>query len=164
MTGDVTLGALARANKYSLPIGSQLGAIANASYSQASSTTFATVGGLKFPFVPVGSYIFDLYLATTNNGTGGLKLALNTDTSLTTSLFLADTWVYNTTTLTGEANQTTFGSSLIAAAIAATAVFAGGTLIVNKPGSLILQAAQDVSNGTAFTIANGSYITLNRVA
>lgn len=143
-------------------VGSTIGGVASGSYSQANSTP-ANVTGLTSTLA-IGTYIIDGYLATTNNATGGIKLAFSAGGGLTASTFLADTWVYNTTTLTAEANQTSLAGNLVNAAVAATAVFFGGTVVVSAGGTITLQAAQNTTNGTPLTIANGSYITYQRIA
>ncbi len=144
-------------------IGATIGGIATGSYSQASNTVLANVTGLTDTLVAGATYLIDGYLSTTNNGTGGIKLQFASGGATATTL-LMDTWVYNTTTLTAEVNISSLASPLVSSAVAATAVFFGGTIVVNTGGALQLQAAQQVSNGTALTIANGSYLMLTRIA
>ena len=136
-------------------------ALATGSYSQASSTALANVTGLSIT-VPAGTYLFNMYLSTTNNGTGGLTLKFS-NTGATVTSFVCDTWVYNTTTVSGQVNVTALTSNLVDAAIAATAVESQGVLVLSVGGTLQLQAAQHVSNGTALTIANNSFISFTRV-
>ena len=143
-------------------IGATVGGIATGTFSLASSVTLTNITGLVANVTAGGVYQVDIYLATTNNGTGGINLKLG-GTATATQL-LIDTQVFNTTTLTAEANITALSSSLVNAAVAATLVFITGTITVNAAGTLQLQAAQSVSNGTALTIANGSYISLTRLA
>lgn len=139
------------------------GAVCSSPFSQASNTTLTNVPGMVVNVASGGVYVFEIYLATTNNGTGGIKLNLSGGTA-TVSNFLADTFVYSTTTLEAEANQTTFASNLYAGAVAATVVLAKGIIAVNAGGTIQLQAAQDVSNATALTISQGSYITVTQIA
>ena len=143
--------------------GATIGGAATGSFSLASSTTLTNVVGLAANVVAAGVYQVDIYLATTNNGTGGIKLALAGGTATATSVLL-DTQVYNTTTLTAEANSTTLTGPLVSAAVAATLVFITGTITVNAAGTIQLQAAQNTSNATALTVANGSYMSLTRLA
>jgi len=161
LTNPVAVGGTSTASMSGT--GSQVGSIATGSYSQVSNTTLANVTGMTATLAP-GTYIVDGYMATTNNGTGGIKIQLTAGGGLTTTTALFDTWVYNTTTLTGETNSTTIGSPIVNAAIASTAVFFGGTLVVSVGGTIQVQAAQNTSNGTALTVANGSYITFNKIA
>lgn len=144
-------------------IGASIGGVASGSYSQASNTTLANVTGMVANLVAGATYAIEGYLAVTNNNTGGIKLNLGGGT-VTATNFMLDTWIYNTTTLTGESNITALSSNMVAAAIAATAVQFSGSITVNAAGTLQLQAAQDVSNSTALTIANGSFIVLTRIA
>ena len=144
-------------------VGLTVGGVATGTFSLASSTTLTNVVGLATTVVAGGSYQVDIYLATTNNGTGGIKLALTGGTATATSVLL-DTQVYNTTTLTAETNSNTLAGPLVSAAVAATLVFITGTITVNAGGTIQLQAAQNTSNGTALTVTNGSYISLTRLA
>ena len=143
--------------------GASNGGVANGTFSLASNTTLTNVTGMSATVTAGGVYQVDIYLATTNNGTGGIKLSLNGGTATATSL-LIDTQVYNTTTLTAESNSSTLAGPLVNAAVAATLVFITGSITINAGGTIILQAAQNTSNATALTIANGSYISLTRLA
>ena len=144
-------------------VGLTVGGVATGTFSLASSTTLTNVVGLAATVVAGGVYQVDIYLATTNNGTGGIKLALTGSTATATSVLL-DTQVYNTTTLTAETNSNTLAGPLVSAAVAATLVFITGTITVNAAGTIQLQAAQNTSNATALTVTNGSYISLTRLA
>lgn len=146
-------------------VGGTVGGVATGSYSQASNTVLSAVTGMQATLVAGAVYIIDAYLATTNNGTGGIKLSFGgANTTATATTFVADTWAYNTTTLTAEANITSLSGNLVNAAVAATAVFIGGSITVNAGGVVALYAAQNTSNGTALTIANGSYVQFTRIA
>ena len=142
-------------------VGVTLGGVNTAAFTAVSTTTLANVTGLVAT-VPAGTYIVDGYLSTVNNNTGGVKLSLNGGTAVASS-FVADTWVYNTTTVSGEYNVTSLTSNLVAAAITATAIAINGTLTISTGGTVQLQAAQDVSNSTTLTIAVGSYLALTRL-
>ena len=143
--------------------GATIGGIATGSYSQASNAVLSNVTGMAATLVAGATYIIDGYLATTNNGTGGINLKFASGGATATTLVM-DTWVYNTTTLTSETNISALSNSLVNAAVAATAVFFGGTIVVNAGGVLQLQAAQNTSNGTALTISNGSFLAFTRIA
>ena len=159
---QLTTGQIAALANTDGGVGLTIGGVATGSFSQASNTTLANVTGMVATVVAGGTYILDAYLSTTNNATGGIKLGLNGGTA-TATLFVADTWVYNTTTVSAEVNVTSLSSNLVASAVASTAVAIGGTLVVATGGTIQLQAAQDVSNSTALTIANGSYLQLTRI-
>jgi hypothetical protein len=129
--------------------------------SGASNTTLANVVGLAVTLVP-GTYLVEGYLSCSAAATPGIKLNLNGGTATVTT-FLADTWVYNGTTLSGETNVTAITSNLFSAAVAATVIEIGGVLVVTAAGTIQMQAAQSVSNATATTISNNSYISFTRV-
>lgn len=143
-------------------VGLTVGAIATGTYSQANSAVLNAVTGLSVTLTAGATYLIDIYLATTNGATGGIALKFG-GTATATSL-LADTWVYNTTTVTAEVNIASLASNLVGAAVAATSVTVSGTIVVNAGGTLTLTAGQQVSNGTALTIANNSFMQLTRIA
>lgn len=142
-------------------VGLTQGGIASGSFSAASNTTPANITGMAATLAP-GTYVFDIYLAVTDGATGGLKV--NGTFSGTLTSFVADTWVYNTTTVTAEVNITSIASNFVSAAVAATAVSIAGTVVVATGGTFQLQGAQSVSNATAFTVANNSYIQFTRLS
>jgi hypothetical protein len=146
-------------------VGTTYGGVATGSFSQATSTGSTTLNSITgmSATLPIGTYIIDGYVACTNNSAGGIKLALNGGTAAVSSI-LADTWVYNSTTLTAEANSTTLSGPLVAATVAATAAFVSGSVVISTAGSITMQAAQNVANATALTITNGSYLTFTRIA
>ena len=145
-------------------IGATVGGVASGSFtSGASNTTLANVVGMVATVVSGATYIVDMYISCSAAATPGIKLSLNGGTATATA-FVADTWVYNGTTLSGETNVSAITSNLFSSAVAATAIAMSGTLVVNAGGTIQLQAAQSVSNGTATTIANYSYIQLTRIA
>jgi hypothetical protein len=143
-------------------VGATVGGVATGSFSLASSTTLTNVVGLAANVTAGGVYQIDIYMAVTNNSTGGINLKIGG--TATATQVLADTQVFNTTTLSAENNITALSSSLVNAAVAATLVFITGSITVNAAGTLQIQAAQNTSNATALTIANGSYISLTRLA
>ena len=143
-------------------VGLSIGGVATGSFSQATSTTLTAVTGLTANLVAGATYQIDIYLAVTNNNTGGIKLALGGTATATNVLI--DTQVFNTTTLTGEVNITALATPLVNLAVAGTLVFITGSITVNAAGTLTLQAAQNTSNATPLTVANGSYLSLTRLS
>ena len=168
VTGAITASGGLSGGSYSGTvngIGATVGGIASGSFSLASSTTLTAVTGMSATLTAGGTYVVDGYLATTNGSSGGIKLSFTgANTTITATTFLMDTWVYNTTTLTAEANAAALSSNLVAATVAATAVFFGGTIVVGTGGVCALYAAQNASNATATTITNGSYVQFTRIA
>ena len=144
-------------------IGGSVGGVSSGSFSATSNTTLANVTGLSATLVSAGTYVFNGYLSTTNNATGGLKIALSGGTATATAV-LADCWTYNGSTISNETNSTSLAGPLVNAAVAATAVEFSGTIVVNAGGTVILQAAQNTSNATPLTILNNSFIVFTRVA
>lgn len=143
-------------------IGSTVGGVANASYTQVSSTTNTNIAGMSVPVV-VGTYVIKGYVSCQCAAGSGIKLNISGGNSVL-SASLVDTWAYSTTTITGQSNISSVGSNIIASAITATAVEFTGTIVVSTAGTLALEAAQAVSGTTALTISNNSYMTATRIA
>lgn len=129
--------------------------------SATSNTTLAQIGP-TFNLVAGGSYMFDLYLSVTNNASGGLKLAFGG--TATSSVFSADTWAYNTTTLAAQGVITSLASNLVAYTGAVTTVNITGSLNCLAAGTLFVQFAQNASFATATTINAGSNMWLDRLS
>lgn len=128
--------------------------------SGASNTTLAAVSGLTLTLA-AGTYLVEGYISCSAAATPGIKVAIVAGTA-TISTLLTDTWGYNTTTLSGEVNATSAGT-IYGVAAAATVLEIGGVIVLTAPGTVIFQAAQQVSNATPTTIANNSYLCYTRV-
>lgn len=134
-----------------------------ASVSATSNITLAAITGLpSFNLFAGGSYIFDLYISVTNNASGGLKLAFGG--TATASVFSADTWAYNTTTLAAQGVITSLASSLVAYTGSVTTLNITGSINCLASGTFFLQFAQNASFATATTINAGSNMWLDRLA
>lgn len=144
-------------------IGAAVGGIATGTFTQASNTTLATVTGMAALLVAGATYAFEGYLVGTNSVTGGLALTMAAVSGLTVTSFLANTFVFTGTTVTGANAVSSFGS-LFSAADAFTYGTIRGSIVVNAGGIVQLQAAQAASNSTATTITNGSSLVFTRTA
>ena len=134
--------------------------ITTAPVSVTSSTTFVTTG--LQASLQAGTYIFDAYLSVTNGAGGGIKV-VGGGTAVA-SLFVADTWSYNLTTVAAQTNVTSEASNLVAYTGSITTINCTGTIVVSTAGTFNIQFAQNVSNGTATTVNSGSYLWIERVA
>jgi hypothetical protein len=144
-------------------VGSTVGAVSTALFTATTTTVLASVPGMTVTLQP-GTYMVDVYLSTSAPVASGLKVSLGSGSTATASLFLADSFVFSTTTSEAQANSTVFAGNQIAATVAATVATIQGTLIVSAAGTVVLQAAQNVSGATPTTIAIGSYMTFSRIA
>lgn len=137
--------------------------VSTGALTATSNTTLATVPGLVTNLVAGATYIFYAYLSVSANASGGIKVNLGNGTATATS-FLADTWVYNTTTVQSQGNVSSLATAEVAATEAATCVEISGTFVCLASGTFIVQAAQNASYATATTVNAGSYLQIERVS
>lgn len=130
--------------------------------SRTSSTALTDVVGLSIPVVAGGRYIFRAYLEGTSGATGGAKFAISGTATWTS--FQARAKNYNGTTLNANSATTTAGSAVGAATAVYTDVTIEGGGVVNAAGTITVQAAQNVSDATATTVAVNSALYVMRVA
>ena len=146
------------------PLGLTFGSACSSAFSLANSTVLAPVAGMNNTVVVAGTYIVDIYLAVTSGASGGIKVNLGAGGTAVASSFICDSWAYNTTTVAAEANTTVFNASQVAYTGAVTTITIQGVLVISASGTVVLEVAQNASNGTATTVAVGSYMTFNRIA
>lgn len=139
----------------------ELGGVVASDFAATSNTTLANVTGLTATVAAAGKYTFTVYLETTSNVAGGLKVAMGGTATMTT--YRATTFAYTATTV-GKSTNTTFGGNEFAVtAVTADTLTIMGTLIVNAAGTVTVQFAQNASNAAASTVLAGSNFTLIRV-
>lgn len=168
LTGNVyaqTAGDVLEYNGPSLaPAYKGLGGIPNFGvvYSTAqvdvtSSTTLVTVTGLTRTLAAGKVYQCSGHLYGTAGGSGGVKVALVADSTLTATSSRFTGLLYNGTTLSTNTSTTSLGN-LAANTAAFTDLYIEGIIVVNVGGVLSVQAAQNASNGTATSVyANSDF-------
>lgn len=136
---------------------------ASATITANTNTVLANVTGLVQTVVP-GTYAFRAELAGTAGASGGWKVAFKYTGTVLSSIqatgmayTASAVAVANTTTATDQA-------SLIAVTAANISGVIYGTMVVTTGGTVQLQFAQNVSNGTDCTIVLGSSMTFTRIA
>ena len=139
--------------------------ISTIAFSQASSTTLNPVYSLGTVLSAGGAYYCWGHLHGTAGGSGGIKVALGTPAynTLTALQYRATGWLYNGTTLQAVTTTTTLGNAIAANTAAYTDLVFDATIVVNVPGMINVQAAQNASNGTATTVALGSNFACVRI-
>lgn len=133
-------------------------------FSQSASTTLANVVGLLTDTLQPGVYDVDINLITTAGASGGVKIALKWGTA---SMITATSLAVQANSAAATANTTFTTSTDAASILAGTAAYVNvkvkGTITVALAGTLQLQAAQNVSDATATTVALGSTMTLTPI-
>lgn len=132
-------------------------------FSQSASTTLANVVGLLSDTLQPGTYDVDINLITTA-GSGGVKLALKWGTA---SMITATALAVQANSAAATANTTFTTSTDAASLLAGTAAYVNvkvkGTITVALAGTIQLQAAQNVSDATATTVALGSTMSFTPI-
>lgn len=130
-------------------------------FSKTSDTTLANITGLTRNVMAGEVYGFRAVLFTTSNVAGGVKAAIGGTATATSIIAEADVKDASTLIAAGTtrvtALATTFGD---ATAVTAARITIEGQIVVNAAGTLTVQFAQNVSNGTASTVLAGSYFEL----
>lgn len=127
-----------------------------------STTTLASVTGLSVALTKGSTYSILAELPVSTNGTAGVKLAVGTSDTLTATSFSL-TGNFFTASGLASVNTTTFGGGIGSTATVVLAELSG-VLVVNTAGTLVVQAAQNVSTtGTAAVLANG-FLQVNKIS
>ena len=125
-----------------------------------SSTTLVNIPNLSHQLLGGATYVFEGFITGTSGSSGGGKVAIAGDGILTATAFNCTASNYNNSTCNAQTTTTTLGNAVGAATAVSNTYFINGTIVVNKPGRLSLQIAQNVSNGTATSAYVGSYLTV----
>jgi len=135
-----------------------------ADVTYTTSTTLTTI--LSFPVLPAGSlWAFEGILILTCGGTGGLKVAVTADATLSATAFAISIQVPTSATAVSSATATSLGTAAGASsggAITGLPVFFSGILSVNVAGAPLIQTAQNSSNSTS-TVKVGSFVSFTQV-
>jgi hypothetical protein len=133
-------------------------------FSATASTTLANVTGLLTDTLQPGVYDVDINLITTAGASGGVKVALKWGTA---SMITATALSVQANSAAATANTTFTTSTDAASILAGTAAYVNvkvrGTITVALAGTLQLQAAQNVSDAAATTVALGSTMSFTAI-
>jgi len=123
-----------------------------------STTTLATVTGLSVSVAAGRTYSFQADLSFTDAAAGGIQAAIAGTCTATNIIY--DGWIVDSAAngIKGNAQATALATAVANATTTGTAghLVIKGTITVNAAGTLLVQAAQSVSNGTATTVKRGS--------
>jgi hypothetical protein len=132
--------------------------------SKTSSTTLGAITGLTSGTLTAGkAYAFDIWLYTTSNSSGGIKVDLNGGSATATTL-IGDSQEWDGTSIGVRAAFSAWNTSLCAITAVSTApCHITGTIIVNAGGTFIPEFAQNASNGTASKVKTGSFMLIRQL-
>ena len=133
-------------------------------FPKTSSTALAAITGLTSGTLAAGkAYAFDIWLYTTSNASGGIKVDLNGGSATATTL-IGDSQEWDGTAIGVRAAFTTLSTGLCGITAVTTATcHITGTIIVNAGGTFIPRFAQNASNGTASKVKVGSAMTIRQL-
>lgn len=151
----------------------------NVDHSVTSSTTLVNIAGAPSPDVPAlaaalvagRTYDFEVYISFTCAGAGGIKVSVAADATLTATDIRWDGYIMDTaispdvSSLKAVAQSNALGGVLGSITSGTSGlVRIHGTITVNVAGTMQIQFAQNVSNGTATVCKRGSRLRVFDVA
>ena len=134
-------------------------AYVSSNFSKTSDTTLADVTGLSFTLASGGVYKFLAKLYLSCGASGGAKVALAGTATATTINYIIR--LNTTTALASEVNSAMGGDYGTTAAHVYAEV--DGAIVVNAGGTLLIQFAQNASNGTPSIILVGSTFEVQKI-
>lgn len=158
---DVTITCPAVTGTMALTTDCPIPSRVTADFSVTSSTTLVNVTGLTFTVSSSTAYQFEAHLFTTSNSAGGVKAAIAGTATATNIAYEGNTESGGTWTQTRSAALA--GTVGAVTAVTAAYIVIKGLIEVNAGGTLTVQFAQNVSNGTASVVLRGSYFKVQKV-
>lgn len=146
---------------------SQLGVTAARSTAQVdvtSSTTLVAVTGLSVALAAAGVYSLYCHITGTAGASGGAKFAFANGDTLTATSISYTAYNYNAGTINAVTTTTTLGNAVGAATAVITNAVMVGTIVVNAAGTIVVQIAQNASNGTPTSALVNSFLVVTRIA
>lgn len=130
-------------------------------FDKTNDTTLATVTGLSVTVESGKTYRFEAVLYTTSNVAGGVQFAISSSGATT---IIYEAIVFSASAVVAQTRATTAGTA-VGAITAVTAAYCRitGSIVTSAAGSLAVQFAQNVSNGTASSVLVGSTFTVSQI-
>lgn len=126
-------------------------------FDKTSSATLGDVTGLSASLTAGKVYSFEAILFTTSPSAGGVKAAISGTATATSVIFEGHTIEANS--IAYRARTDALGTAVSAITGVTTAfIRIWGLIVVNAAGTLTVQFAQNVSNGTASSVLVGSHL------
>jgi hypothetical protein len=137
--------------------------VSTSTLTKTNDTSFAVVPGLSQTLTAGKTYSCHGHLTGVSGASGGIKVALVATSSLsaTSATFTGLGW--NGMTVVAQTTVAALGSNIIASTAVYSDLYITGSIVVNAGGVINVEAAQNVSNGTATTALAGSTFGCVRV-
>lgn len=136
--------------------------VSTAQLNAVSTTTLAPVTGLAVALTSSGTYQVQASLPVSTNSTAGVAVGLVSSNSLTATSMTV-TGKFFTATTAATVNTTTIGGS-IGSTTSVILAELSGTIVVNTGGTLLVEAAQNVSTSGTTSILTNAWLQVTRVS
>lgn len=130
--------------------------VATSTLTKTSDAALATVVGLSQSLLAGKTYNCFGHLNGVSGATGGVKVALVASGGLTATSARFTGFTWNGITAVAQTTVTALGSNIVNNAAIYSDIYINGAIVVNVAGTINVQAAQSVSNGTSTTVLLGS--------
>ncbi len=138
--------------------------VSSSALTLTTSATLTAVPGLSVNLTAGNSYLFEGYLSISASAGGGIAVNLGQGT-VAAATFLAEEWLYNTTTLAAQGTTLALATSMPTYTGLATSLLFTGTIRPTTTGTFAVYAAQNVGGNASSTVVNvGSYLNVTRVS
>lgn len=154
----------AQATTFQVAQTGSFGAICTTALALTNQNTLTQVPGMTVNVNAGATYMVDMYLSVAASAGGGIAVNLGQGTATAATATL-DTWLYNTTTVSGQGNTLALTTSLPTFTGIVTAVTTSGSFICTKSGTISVFVGQNTGGTASTTTVNvGSYLNLTRLA
>ena len=137
--------------------------VSTSTLTKTSDTALATVPGLSQTLTAGKTYNCQGKLTGVSGASGGIKVALVATASLSATSTTWTGFTWSGTTAVAQTTVTALGSNIAANTAVYSDMYINGSIVVNAGGTINVQAAQNVSDGTATTVLQGSTFSCVRV-
>lgn len=135
----------------------------SAQFDKVANTTLNDVTGLTATLVAGATYAFEAILFVTASAAGGSKYTVAGTTTATAIIYDITLTNEGTSALAITSRQTALGGAAGQAGATSGLCWIAGLITVNAAGTLTVQFAQNVANGTSSVLV-GSHFKVERIA
>jgi hypothetical protein len=128
-------------------------AVTTSQFDKTSSAALATVTGLSYTVGAGKTYKFRAWLPTTSGATGGVQAAVGGTSTAT--YFTCAGIAFSASSLAMQ-RTTVLGNAVASVAAIVNGILIEGEIVVNAGGTLVVQFAQNTSNGTPSSVLQGA--------
>jgi hypothetical protein len=130
----------------------------SSAFSKAANTTLATVTGLSATVLAGRTYNFKAVLFVDADATGGSKYAINGTATATAIIYHVRLIDDGTSAFTISSRETALAGSAEEAGTTVGLAIIEGTITVNAAGTLTVEFAQSVANGTSTVLVGSTFV------